>query len=276
LKETSKGQVALSYSWKLPSTSHFFIFPGNLGVSGKITTTSLGAVLPQKMEADFIQKGTNKKVLSKTTFQVNVNSDGTIPPQKFRFDAENVVTPFQGTGIWSIIPVDRDLPDCMVRLKVTYGRIVPPGSADISSEDAEDTTPEVQKISFRIIESHKGGPKGSPVFDSTFKLLVGAGFALNGNLKVSGKVIPETGQLPSVVRIHYKFRNPHRVVTKTGDLDVNVPSDGKIPVQLFPFSAPADSGGPKSSIEFSFSPQDRDLPDSHIDVSISFIQSTTP
>lgn len=269
VKATAPGKtiIGLSVKTQVPE-SQMILFLGRMIVRGKFTAATSSA-LPTKLRLLIRHKNAGNRVVQTTSFDVNMQSNGTILSQNFAYTVFDVI-PKNETLDLSITPVDKNLP--AGNLKITMIHAI--GLTAIKEEAEPELTtaslpPQLIFTGSNYIEDRaKGKVFGPYIIRNTTQ----AGFSLNGIARVKGKFTPdEPGQpVPNTIQVIVKHKNQTGgALLRTETFNVKVQSDGRILTQSFPITTLNDQGVPEF-LEVSMKPQDKAFPYSFATVTLSY------
>lgn len=270
VKATPKGKIAIGISVRqLSADTQMIVFLGRLAIKGKITPTTAGAAVPRKMNLIQRHRSATNQILSTNTFSFNVNADGTIPPQSFAVTLFEVYSLKESQEI-TVVPVDANLPACRFNLKTThtigFSSVVDETREELS--EAPAAAPQLVFIFSNFMEDRAQNKVFGPF---ALKNLSQPGFALNGTMRIKGKITPDPGEFaPSTVKVTLKHKNAQNgAVLSTQTFNIHIEADGRILVQSFPITTSNATGTPEQ-LEVSAQAVDKAFPFSTVNVTITY------
>lgn len=267
LPSTPRLQSAITVALKnLSLPSHLAVFTSTVHFKGKITAQTSGAEIPTSVRFSLKHKRAGGQVRSTVSYDVDVQSDGTILQQDFPFSALTIVSANE-TLEYSFIPLDKDLPASNVNLIFS---VTPPGAGARDENRIMQTEASVQHEQFQYSGILNGATKGKTIGSFSLKFIRGPLGAVNGNLHMKGKITETPGiVLPSKLQLRINHIDPAGKPLRTDTFNVKVQPGGTIPVQTFPFTS-INTQHVKESLVMSVSAIDRDFPAANVNLTLSF------
>jgi hypothetical protein len=245
---------------------------GRLIVKGKITPQAAGAALPTKLRLIVKHNNAANKILSSSSYDINVQSDGTILLQNLP------VTDFEVFSVKDIlnitlVPVDKPMPAGRLIFNATHS--LGPVAADKSLE--EEIPTEAPQLTYSYVNYLEDRSKGESLGPYILKVQGQPGFNLNGTMKISGKIIPfDPEPIPATLMATVKHKNAKSgQLLSTENFTVKVQPNGQLAPQSFPFTTLNATGTPES-LEVTMKPVDKAFPYSLINGKISYTLVTAP
>jgi hypothetical protein len=276
LTPIGKSIVGLSMR-SLWTEAQVFLFVGRIGVTGKITPQSAGALIPTKLQVITRHKAVSGKVLMSNTFTVNVQSTGAILLQSFPFANFDLINPHETLEL-TVVPLDRPMPVAKINLVVTHtlGSSFKP---DLEA-DAMDTATVPPAFAFSVTGHYLNArPKAKPYGPFQLRELAQAGFDINGSLRFKGKISPFPGGVvgfPNTLRFTFRHKNlATGALLRSEDFDVKVDIHGIIPLQSFPITT-QNPQGVKEFLEITFRYLDRSVADRLANLTMFYFPTPPP
>lgn len=257
---TAPGKTAIGISMQSTGVeTQIILFLGRVTVKGKIIPQTAGAPLPTKLRLTMKHNNPGGQTLSSTSFDANVQSDGTILSQSVAYTNFQV---FANKDVLQLLasPVDRNLPVGKLNLSAAYAIGVSATNLDAElgvSPNQADATPQ---FIFQYTGPAEGGKALGPL---VFKVIGQSGFKMNGTLRINGKIIPDEGgdKIPVQVQSAVMHKNQtNGKLISSQNLPIKVQPNGQLLIQSFPFTTTNTLGIPESlqvtlkpNLEFPFS-----------------------
>ena len=271
VKATPKGKTAIGISIKqLSEDTQMIIFLGRLTLKGRITPNAPGAAVPRKMNLIEKHKSASNQILSTSTFTFNVNADGTIPVQSFPVTLFDVYSKNESQEL-TVVPVDVNLPAGHLILNNTHSIGFSSSTNEAKAETTESPEAAPQLV-FTFQNFMEGRAKNQVFGPFALKNLSQAGLALNGTLRIKGKITPDAGEpkAPTMIKVTVKHENAqNKAVLRTETFLVHVQPDGRILLQSFPFTTTNSAAIPEM-LEVSAQATDKAFPFCTVNGTISF------
>jgi hypothetical protein len=246
---------------------------GRLIVKGKITPQTPGAALPTKLRLIVKHNNPGGGNLSTSSYDINVQSDGTILSQNLPVNDFEVFSVRDVLNI-TLVPVDKPMPAGRLLFNATHS-LGPVASAELTEEELSPTAgPQLVYTYVNYLEDRSRNENLGPYI---MKVQGQPGFTLNGTLKISGKITPfDPEPIPATLSATVKHKNAKNgQVLSTETFTVRVQPNGQIALQSFPFTT-LNATGTAESLEVTMKPVDKAFPYSLINGRISYIPASTP
>jgi hypothetical protein len=257
---TAPGKTAVGISMQsIAAETQIILFFGRVTVKGKIIPQVAGSPLPTKLRLTMKRNSAGGKTLSSTSFDVNVQSDGTILTQSVAYTNFQV---FDFKDVLQLLasPVDKNLPAGKLNLTAAYAIGASAANLDIdpmTSSSHADATPQ---FIYQFVGPAEGGKALGPL---VFKVIGQSGFKMNGTLGINGKIIPDEPVDKKPVSIQatvvHKSQTNNSIISNQ-NLTIKVQPNGQVLIQSFPFTTTNTLGVPESlqmtlkpNIEFPYS-----------------------
>jgi hypothetical protein len=274
VKATPKGKPALTLSIRslITDGGQVILFLGRLVIKGKVTPATPNSPLPTTLQMVMKHKNTAGGVIRTTTFNTNVQSNGTILQQQLPFQTFDLINPKETLEL-SVVPLDKNLPAGTISLTTTHLL-----GAPLSSiwEDKDINVPAASSQLVFIINNFVGEVKKNQLIGPIQLKTPGSpNFFAKGTLRVQGKItIDGNAGLPNTMRITLKHRKQQgNKLLKTEVFNVKVQPDGKVLNQNFPISGATDTETP-DVLEVSVQYVDKEMPDRLINLTFAYTEAT--
>jgi hypothetical protein len=197
------------------------------------------------------------KTLSSTSFDANVQSDGTILTQNVTYTNFQV---FDFKDVLQLLasPVDKTLPAGKLNLIVGYTLGV--SAANLELERPSELSEETPQFIFQYAGPAEGGKALGPL---VFKVIGQSGFKMNGTLRINGKITPDEAadKKPAQIEAAVSHKNQmNGQVISSQNFPIKVQPNGQVLIQSFPITTTNTQGIPealqvtlKPNIEFPYS-----------------------
>ncbi len=245
---------------------------GRLIVKGKITPQAVGAALPTKLRLIVKHNNAGGATLSSSSYDINVQSDGTILLQNLP------VTDFQVFSVKDIlnvtlVPVDKPIPAGRIIFNATHS-LGPVANDKSLDEEIPTAGPQLTYSYVNYLEDRSKGESLGPYI---LKVQGQPGFTVNGTMKISGKIIPfDPEPIPTTLMTTVKHKNAKSgQLLSTESFTVKVQPNGQIAPQSFPFTT-LNTTGTAESLEVTVKPVDKAFPYSLVNAKITYTPATTP
>lgn len=269
---TPVGKPALALSAQsISADTQIILLLGRLIVHGKITPTTPATAMPTKLRITVKHNSATGKTLATANYDLAVHSDGTIPSQNLPvtdfevFDVKDVLQLL-------VIPIDKALPAGRILLSANHSL----GPLKPGQQAPDESRPEIApQLVYLYTDFVENRAKGGTLGPYNLKMISQPGFALYGNLSISGKLTSDDAGVPEpttlAATIQHKDAKTGKVLS-TQTLTVHVQSNGQILNQVFPFST-INPQGIAESLQVVMKPVDRAFPYSTVNVRLAYTPS---
>lgn len=270
VKATTKGKSALTLSIRsLTTENQIILFLGRLIVKGKITPTTNDPI-PATVQMLMKHKNAGGGVISTTTFNVAVQSDGTILQQSLPFTIFDLINPKETLEL-SLVPFDKNLPAGTINLTATH--LIGASVASIDEEKEPEIPTAVKQLVFVFNNFKSESQRNQIIGPALFKTPGDPNFFAQGTLRVQGKITIDGGGnagFPNTMTITLKHKKQQgNKLLKTETFNVKVQPDGRILNQNFPVSGKTDTETP-DAFEASIKYVDKTMPDRVVNMTFAF------
>ncbi len=257
---TAPGKTATGISMQSTGEeTQIVLFLGRVTVKGKITPQTAGSPLPTKLRLTMKHNTPGGQTLSSTSFDANVQSDGTILQQSVPYSNFQV---FNNKDVLQLLasPVDKILPAGRLNLSAAYAIGLSAVNLDADSQTPLNEADSTPQFIFQYTGPAEGGKALGPL---VFKVIGQSGFKMNGTLQINGKITPDEAadkkpaQFQAAVS-HKKQTNGQLISNE--NLTIKVQPNGQVLIQSFLITTTNTLGIPealqvtlKPNIEFPYS-----------------------
>jgi hypothetical protein len=274
VKATPVGKPAFGISAQsINEETQTVILLGRFIVKGKFTPQTAGAALPTKLRLVVKHNAPTGATRSTSTYDINVQSDGTILLQNLPVTAFDVYSVRDILNV-TVIPVDKPLPAGRILFNATHSLGPLAITESLEEASAPNAGPQLVYTFINYIEDRTKGESFGPY---VLKVQGQTGFTLNGSVKIQGKITPfDPEPIPTTLSFTVKHKNAKNgQVLSTQTFTVRVQPSGQIAPQSFPFTT-VNATGTAESLEVSAKAVDKAFPYSLINAKLSYIPLSTP
>lgn len=277
LRGSRKGVTAAGFVFEpLSTTNQFVLHRGTVSFVGMIQPPppqpASTSFFPTQLRVLISHQTETGQIISRSTFDLSVQSDGRILRQEFPFPNDIVVRSKERL-VSSLIPLDAALPYCILRLTTALNTQIPVDSAVMNLTSPPFPRPGIIRAAYSVAQPISAQAKGRETFHFTTNLLEGKGFAWRaGAISVSGNFVSISAGSAAIPRkvemIIRHLSSGGKVVSVDSDV-IQVQPSGKILLQKFALSTIAPDKS-LEKLEFSFVPVDAAIPAGNLEMKFSF------